>query len=76
MTQDSDNAEVEVRFLDELIDEHAAVAGDILEINPQTWAIHGTIGVDGDVIMAEFDSLAQARAVLDHLEPNDSRSDR
>ena len=54
-------------FLQELVEEHAAVAGDIAEIGTHTWAIHGFIPVDGDVIMAEFDSYSEARVVLDRL---------
>ena len=61
-------------------DQHARIAWDILgivphtreihgilEIVPRTWAIHGTIAVDGEVILAEFDSPDAARAVLDSL---------
>jgi hypothetical protein len=44
-----------VLFLEELINQHARVAGNIIAIDTQTWAILGTILVDGDVIMAEFD---------------------
>jgi hypothetical protein len=51
----------------ELIDEHARVSGDIVPIDGHTWAIHGLIAVDGDVIMAEFDHLDQARAALEQV---------
>jgi hypothetical protein len=54
-------------FLEELVEEHAAVAGDVVEIDTHTWAIHGSIAVDGDVIMAEFDTQDEARAVLNEL---------
>jgi hypothetical protein len=54
-------------FLEELVEEHATIAGDILEIDAHTWAIHGSIAVDGEVILAEFDSEQHARIVLEEL---------
>ena len=54
-------------FLEELVEEHATIAGDVVEIDTHTWAIHGSIAVDGDVIMAEYDSEEHARIVLDEL---------
>jgi hypothetical protein len=54
-------------FLLELIQEKAVVAGDVTQISTHTWAIHGYIPVDGDVIMAEFDDYDQARHVLEEL---------
>lgn len=57
----------QVEFLEELIEEHATVAGDIIQIDSRTWAIHGFVAVDGDVIMAEYETEAHARAALDEL---------
>jgi hypothetical protein len=57
----------QLEFLEELIEEHATVAGDIIEIDSRTWAIHGVIAVDGDVIMAEYDSEEHARTALGQL---------
>jgi hypothetical protein len=54
-------------FLEELVEEHATIAGDIIEIDSHTWAIHGFIAVDGEVIMAEYESEEHARVVLDEL---------
>jgi hypothetical protein len=54
-------------FLRELVDDNARIAGDITEITDNTWAIHGAIPVDGDVIMAEYDTYDQARIALDSL---------
>jgi hypothetical protein len=54
-------------FLEEMVEEHATIAGDVVEIDAHTWAIHGSIAVDGDVIMAEYESEAHARFVLDEL---------
>ena len=54
-------------FLEELVEEHATIAGDVIEIDTHTWAIHGSIAVDGDVIMAEFDTQDEAQAILNEL---------
>jgi hypothetical protein len=54
-------------FLEELVQEHATIAGDVVEIDAHTWAIHGTIAVDGEVILAEYDSEQHARIVLEKL---------
>jgi hypothetical protein len=54
-------------FLEELVEEHASIAGDVLELDAHTWAIHGTIAVDGEVILAEFDTEQHARTVLEEL---------
>ena len=54
-------------FLEELVEEQATIAGDVIEIDAHTWAIHGSIAVDGDVLMAEFDSEEHARIVLAEL---------
>ena len=54
-------------LLEAFVNDQARVAGDVIEIGPHTWAIHGVIPVDGDVIMGEFDSLQDAHAVLEKL---------
>jgi hypothetical protein len=36
-------------------------------IGTGTWAIHGTIPVDGEVLMAEFDTQDEARDALGQL---------
>ena len=64
MNNEREQFDSQVRFIAELIDDNAIVAGDIVEIDSHTWAIHGSIPVDGDVIMAEFDRLDDARDAL------------
>jgi hypothetical protein len=61
----------QVRFFEELVEEHATIAGDVFEIDAHTWAIHGSIAIDGDVIMAEYDSEERARTVLGGLPTGD-----
>jgi len=58
--------------IDALVAQEARVAGDVVEVGPHTWAIHGVIPVDGDVILAEFGGPDEARALLDCLPPNRS----
>jgi len=62
-------------FLEELVEEHASIAGDVVEIDTHTWAIHGQIAIDGDVIMAEYESEEHARFVLDELAAEEERPD-
>lgn len=40
---------------------------DLYQMDAQIWAIHGSIPVDGEVILAEFDQREKAVAVLAHL---------
>ena len=54
----------QVEFMTELVHSHTELAGDILQIGAATWAIHGWIPIDGDVLVAEYDSLASAKAAL------------
>jgi hypothetical protein len=56
-----------LQFLRDLIEENASIAGDVVQVGEDLWAIHGLIPVDGDVLMAEFDSYDQATSVLDKL---------
>ena len=60
----------QLRFIEELLNENVLIAGDVAEIGTHTWAIHGVIPVDGDVIVAEFDTYSEARVVLDTISTN------
>ena len=51
-------------FLRQLMEDRAAIAADVVEVYPNTWAIHGVIPVGGDVIMAEFETQEQAKKAL------------
>ena len=53
-----------ILFLQQLVNDRATIAADVLEVDPHTWAIHGFIPVGGDVIMAEFETQDQAKKVL------------
>ena len=57
--------ERQLRFLQALVEENASIGGDVLEIHQDTWVIHGVIPVDGEVLMAEFETYDEAKRVLD-----------
>jgi hypothetical protein len=56
-----------VEFLHELVEENAAISGDIVQLEENLWAIHGFFSIDGDVLMAEFDSYEAAAIALEQL---------
>jgi hypothetical protein len=65
----------QLMFLEELVEEHASSAGDVIEVDAHTWAIHGSIAVDGEVIMAEYDTEEHARFVLQELHDETDSTD-
>ncbi len=65
-------ADGRLRLLEQLVDQRVRVAGDVVEVSLGTWAVHGSIPVDGEVILAEFSRRDEARSVLDQLGPNRS----
>ena len=75
MNNEREQMSSKVRFIEELIHENAIVAGDIVAIDSHTWAIHGSIPVDGDVIMAEFDRLDDAKAALQQIDSIGARNE-
>ena len=54
-------------IIDALLHQQARIDGDVFEINQSTWAIHGVIPVDGEVLLAEFDRRENAVEVLASL---------
>ena len=66
----------QLEFLQELLAQRAIISGDIIEIGAHTWAIHGSISVDGEVIVAEYDTPDQARLALGKLYATDDESRR
>jgi len=54
-------------IVDELVSEHARVSGDAFKIDSSHWGIHGLIPVDGDVILAKFDSRSEAQDAIQQL---------
>ena len=62
------------RIIEELIDEHVRFHYDLIPIDSQTWAIHGCIAVDGEVILAEFTTQDDARSALAQLWQAENRT--
>ncbi len=52
----------EERVVRTLIEEHVQVSCQLVPIDDHTWAIHGSIAVDGEVIVAEFDDRDTPRS--------------
>ena len=46
---------------------HPRLGQDLFQMDAQMWAIHGSIPVDGEVILAEFNHRETARALLAQL---------
>jgi len=57
----------QLQLVRDLLEDNATIDGDVLKISTGTWAIHGTIPVDGEVLMAEFDTQDEAQEALDEL---------
>ena len=65
--QPGEHPDRQLAFLQELLAQRAAISGDGGAVGAHTWAIHGSISVDGEVIMADYDNPNQARLVLGEL---------
>ena len=64
----------QLQFLQELVREETWIDGDVVEVCEGLWAIHGSIPVDGEVVLAEFATYEQAMVVLAQLRPPTPRS--
>jgi len=60
-------SDVDERVVRVLIDEHVEVSCYLVPIDETTWAIRGSIAVDGEVIVAEFHDEADAEAALEEI---------
>ena len=65
----------QLEFLRELVEENASIAGYVVQLGDNLWAIHGFIPVDCDVLMAEFDTYEEATSTLEQLSPRSLRRD-
>jgi hypothetical protein len=68
----SEHSDRQSDFLRALLGSNAAIAGDVVQLGHQTWAIHGSIPVDGEVILAEYASRDDATAALAMLAPSET----
>lgn len=69
-----DHAASKQQIVQELIDEHVHVSCGLVPIDDETWAIRGSIAVDGDVIVAEFDDRTEAESALEQLSAAEHRT--
>jgi hypothetical protein len=63
----TDREDNRLAFLRDLVGQHTTIAGDVVELGARTWAVHGSIPVDGEAILAEFETEAEAMLALQHL---------
>ncbi|HEX6392096.1 MAG TPA: hypothetical protein VFZ97_01560 [Acidimicrobiales bacterium] len=61
-----DLTDAEQKVVREVLDEGVLVSG-LVPIGGETWAIYGSIPVDGEVIVAEFDNRADAESALEQI---------
>jgi hypothetical protein len=64
----------EQHIVEVLIDEHVQVSCQLVPIDEHTWAIQGSIAVDGEVILAEFDSAEDAERAVEELAATEEES--
>ena len=62
------------QVVEALIDEHYVFDRDIIPIDDRTWAIHGPIPVEGEVILAEFSTQDDAQVALELLSAAEQRT--
>src|SRR5438046_1918960 len=53
-----------ILFLQQLVEDRATVAADVVEVDAHTRVIHGVIPVGGDVIMAELETQDHAKKAV------------
>jgi hypothetical protein len=59
-----DVTDAEQSVVQEVLDEHVFVSG-LFPVDEKTWAIYGSIPVDGEVIVAKFDNRTDAESALE-----------
>lgn len=65
-----------VDLLATLVDEHLEVDRDVVPLTAETWAIHGYLAYEGEVIAATFASEHEAWAGISMLEELQRRASR
>jgi hypothetical protein len=64
----------ELGVIQYVIDEHFPFDCNLIEIDPHTWAIHGSIPVGGETILAEFGTKHDAETALEMLSAAEQRT--
>ena len=68
-------SDADQRVVQELVDEHTRVSCDVIAIDEHTWAIHASIAVDGDVLVAEFETRADAESAVEQIAAAEQEAD-
>jgi hypothetical protein len=68
-------SDADQRVVHEIVDEHVQMSYDLVFIDDGTWAIHGSIAVDGEVLVAEFDNRADAESALEQIATAEQETD-
>ena len=55
------------RVVETLVEEHVHVSCALLPVDDHTWAIVGSLAVDGDEIVAEFDTHDAAQLAVEEI---------
>ena len=61
-----DLTDAERREVQAVLDDHLVVSG-LAPIGDETWAIYGSIPVDGEVLVAKFDNRSDAESALEQI---------
>lgn len=61
-----DLTDAERREVQAVLDDHLAVSG-LAPVGEATWAIYGSIPVDGEVLVAKFDNRSHAESALEQI---------
>jgi hypothetical protein len=66
-------ADAEQKVAREVVDEQVTVSG-LVPVGGDTWAVYGSIPVDGEVIVAELDNRAEAESVVEQIAAREQKS--
>lgn len=73
-SQDSES-ERQLQFLRVLEEENTWIDNDVVEVDQDTWAIHGVIAYDGEVELAQFTTQNEAKSILERLRDDVGEAD-
>ena len=69
-----DDAVRQLRRVTDLVGARTEIAGEVIQVGVDRWAIYGSIPVDGNVLVAEYESPQMAHDVLQRLGPSPDRA--
>jgi hypothetical protein len=60
-------SDADQRIVQEIVEEHIQVSCDLVVIDEHTWAIHGSIAVEGEILVAEFEDRDEAESTVEQI---------